>query len=59
MTGKDFKAWAETIPDVAIIETTGERYGGEWHQLDENRIRAVLMPPLTMDQVNNLEDVRS
>ena len=59
MTGKDFKQWVETIPDAAIIEYRIGTYSMEWQELERGKIRAVLTPPLTMDHVNNLEDVRS
>ena len=59
MTGKHFKEWAATVPDDAVVETHGERYGAEWQALDRLNIRAVLTPPITMDHVNNLEDIRS
>ena len=59
MTGKEFKRWAETIPDMATIEYKTGTYSIEWQELDRTKIRAVLMPTLTMDEVNNLEDVRS
>jgi len=40
MNGKDFKAFAQLVPDSAIIELN--HYG--WNALEPNKIRACIVP---------------
>lgn len=45
MTGKDFKAWANKVPDDAVIEYRKLDYHNEWVILYATHIRAVFAPP--------------
>lgn len=60
MTAKDLKAWVDTLDPRCIIEI--DHYG--WQEMEHVKIRAMYQskPPApirTMDDVNNLEDVKS
>lgn len=43
MTGKQFKEFANQVPDNAVIEMQEDRYPREWEPLVPNIIRARLI----------------
>lgn len=63
MTGKQFKAFANQVPDEAVveIETNPSSYRAEWMKLDPKKIQARLMlkPQVTEEQVDEQEQVEA
>lgn len=51
MTGKQLKMFAKDLPDDSIIEY--KNYS--WEEIESSKIRAVITPKLTLDDVCNLE----
>ncbi len=43
MTGKQFKEFAQLVPDSAVIEIMSERYPNEWKPLNPAAIQARLI----------------
>lgn len=62
MTGKELKAWADTVHDDAIIEVDSTHtYSSGWKAIAHDKIRAFLItsPARTMENVCNLDEVRT
>lgn len=43
MTGKQFKEFAQLVPDSAVIETRSDQYPNEWNPLNPAAIQARLI----------------
>lgn len=42
MTGKELKAFAERVPDEAVVEVRAYDFGTDWKEIDKSQLRGVL-----------------
>lgn len=60
MTGKQFKAFAEQVPDDAEIEVqTHHVYPARWDTLTPTRIRAMASQVIVPDEANVLRNLQT